>query len=417
MKLVKLSLAAAVAAGALAMSASAVPLEEAIKDVDLNGYARMRYTHDKKSYENDQGNYIKGENSSKWQFKSEVDFKAKVDDNFFGVVGVRFMDEDNGETFSSSNSQYHSDKNANDGDSDFDIAKAYLGYTIGGTTIAVGRQGIGSFFTDDMYGDGVKITSTDIEGLTITGFWMDSLENDGDISSLDWGRIDGKLTTDHNLYGIGFMGSYDPVSFQLWYNSLEDVADLFAAELALNFDISDDFNIGLKGQYAFSDLDKATYVYTNPRTGINTYTETSDADFWAVEANTGFFGVDLAAGYLKFEPDNKDSYSFVSFEDQGSFISPGEELLDYRSFAGKNHYWYVVAGYTIPDTGIRIGADYLDGKYMDQDAYEVVGRISYKYNEKLSFKTWYSHYKIKDITESDDNEKKDRIRFEAKYSF
>ena len=92
MKLVKLSLAAAVAAGALAMSASAVPLEEAIKNVDLNGYARMRYTHDKKSYENDQGNYIKGENSSKWQFKSEVDFKAKVDDNFFGVVGVRFMD-------------------------------------------------------------------------------------------------------------------------------------------------------------------------------------------------------------------------------------------------------------------------------------------------------------------------------------
>ena len=39
MKLFKLSLAAAVAAGALAMSASAVPLEEAIKDVDLNGYA------------------------------------------------------------------------------------------------------------------------------------------------------------------------------------------------------------------------------------------------------------------------------------------------------------------------------------------------------------------------------------------
>ena len=90
MKLVKLSLAAAVAAGALAMSASAVPLEEAIKDVDLNGYARMRYTHD----------HLKNEtNSNKgvWEFKSEVDFKAKIDDNFFGVVGVRFLDRDNGE--------------------------------------------------------------------------------------------------------------------------------------------------------------------------------------------------------------------------------------------------------------------------------------------------------------------------------
>ena len=406
MKLVKLSLAAAVAAGALAMSASAVPLEEAIKDVDLNGYARMRYTHD----------HLKNEtNSNKgvWEFKSEVDFKAKIDDNFFGVVGVRFLDRDNGESLSSSNSQYHGTQNPSDKDSDFDIAKAYLGYTIGGTTIAVGRQGIGSFFTDDMYGDGVKITSTDIEGLTISGFWMDSLENDSDISSIDsngaWmndiGRVGGKLTTDHNLYGIGFMGSYDPVSFQLWYNALEDVAQLFAAELALNFDISDDFNLGVKGQYAFSDFD-----------GDYKDAGASDADFWAAEANAGFFGVDLAAGYLKFEPDDKDKLSFVSFEDQGSFISPGEELLDYRTFSGKNHYWYVVAGYTIPDTGIRIGADYLDGKADGDNAYEVVGRISYKYNEKLSFKTWYSHYKIDDAAGGLD-EKKDRIRFEAKYSF
>lgn len=42
---------------------------------------------------------------------------------------------------------------------------------------------------------------------------------------------------------------------------------------------------------------------------------------------------------------------------------------------GENHYWYVVAGYTIPDTGIRIGADYLDGKADGDNAYEVVGRI------------------------------------------
>ena len=396
MKLVKLSLAAAVAAGALAMSASAVPLEEAIKDVDLNGYARMRYTHDHLKNKADS-------NKATWQFKSEVDFKAKIDDNFFGVIGVRFWDQDSGESHSTSTGHRGG---LNGGDNEFDVAKAYLGYTIGGTTIAVGRQGIGSFFTDDMYGDGVKITSTDIEGLTISGFWMDSLENDGDISSLDWGAaVDNKLTTDHNLYGIGFMGSYDPVSFQLWYNALEDVAQLFAAELALNFDISDDFNLGVKGQYAFSDFD-----------GDYKDAGASDADFWAAEANAGFFGVDLAAGYLKFEPDNKGDKSFVSFEDQGSFISPGEELLDYTNFTGENHYWYVVAGYTIPDTGIRIGADYLDGKAHGDDAYEVVGRISYKYNEKLSFKTWYSHYKIDDAAGGLD-EKKDRIRFEAKYSF
>ena len=408
MKLVKLSLAAAVAAGALAMSASAVPLEEAIKDVDLNGYARMRYTHNR---DKNAGNSSRGV----WEFKSEVDFKAKIDDNFFGVVGIRFMDQDSGESHSSSNSQYHGKQNRYEingkrveQDSDFDIAKAYLGYTVGGTVIAVGRQGVGSFFTDDMYGDGVKITSTDIEGLTLTGFWMDSLENDGDIGSLDWAGVGAmnKLTTDHNLYGVGIAGSYDPVAFQLWYNSLEDVADLFAAELALNFDISDDFSLGIKGQYAFSDFDGN---YKNA--GV-----ADDADFWAAEASMGLFGIDLAAGYLRFEPDNKGNDSFVSFEDQGSFISPGEQLLDYTNFTGENHYWYVVAGYTIPDTGIRIGADYLDGKDRGQDAYEAVGRISYKYNQKLSFKTWYSHSKI-DGAAGNPDQKNDRIRFDAKYSF
>ncbi|MBR2157405.1 MAG: major outer membrane protein, partial [Campylobacter sp.] len=39
MKLVKLSLAAAIAASTLVSSASAVALEEAIKDVDLSGMA------------------------------------------------------------------------------------------------------------------------------------------------------------------------------------------------------------------------------------------------------------------------------------------------------------------------------------------------------------------------------------------
>lgn len=402
MKLLKLSLAAAMAAGALATSASAIPLEEAIKDVDLNGYARMRYTHDHAKTKRDS-------NRGVWQFKSEADLKAKIDDNFFGVIGIRFMDEDHGESASSSNSQYHNNIGARrrDYDSDFDIAKAYLGYTVGGTTITVGRQGIGSFFTDDMYGDGIKITSNDIEGLTIAGFWMDSLENDGEISSLDWANVNNKLTTDHNLYGVGFMGSYDPISFQLWYNSVEDVADLFAAELALDFDISDNFSLGVKGQYGFSDFDG------DYKKAIGA----GDADFWAAEVNAGFFGVDLAAGYLKFEPDEKNNLSFVSFEDQGSFISPGQQLLDYASFQGENHYWYVVAGYTIPDTGVRIGADYLNGKFESKDAYEVVGRVSYKYNEKLSFKTWYSHYKVDDGISAGIDKKNDRIRFEAKYSF
>ncbi|WP_086233982.1 major outer membrane protein [Campylobacter devanensis] len=43
MKLVKLSLAAIVAAGALTSVANATLLKEAIKNVDVSGYARYRF--------------------------------------------------------------------------------------------------------------------------------------------------------------------------------------------------------------------------------------------------------------------------------------------------------------------------------------------------------------------------------------
>ena len=45
MKLTKISLAALVALGAFSSVASATPLEEAIKNVDLSGFARYRYTN------------------------------------------------------------------------------------------------------------------------------------------------------------------------------------------------------------------------------------------------------------------------------------------------------------------------------------------------------------------------------------
>ena len=46
MKLTKVSLAVLVALGAFSSVASATPLEEAIKNVDLSGFARYRYTND-----------------------------------------------------------------------------------------------------------------------------------------------------------------------------------------------------------------------------------------------------------------------------------------------------------------------------------------------------------------------------------
>lgn len=398
MKLLKLSLVAALAAGALATTASAVPLEEAIKDVDVSGFMRLRYTADDE--END--------SNAKWNIKSVIDFKAKVDDNFFAVAGVRYGN-DGGATefgYNSGNGNFGGGVYDNTADDQFDMYRAYIGYTVGNTTVQLGRQNVFSFFTDDMYGDGLFALNSDIQGLTLGALWMDALEQDGDISS----NIDaiqaltGKRVTDHDLYGVGAIGSYDPVSFQLWYAYLNDVVGLFAVELGANFDVNDDVTVGLKGQYGFANFD-------------NDFADTigvDDSDFFGFEASANIYFFDMSAGYVNYSADDDESVSLSSFEDSGSFIKAGEELVDYALYEGKNDYWFVTAGVTIPDTGVRIGADYVDGSFGedgDYDASEVVARIDYKYNEKLNFKTWYSY--IDQDSGDDDN----RFRFEAKYSF
>ena len=415
MKLVKLSLVAALAAGALATSASAMPLEEAIKGVDVSGMTRIRYTATSKKIDKEKvKKESKNEKShgSAWNFKAVMNVKTTIDDNFFNVVSIRYDGKDNGMSHSAADDQYK-----------FEANQFFLGATFGNTTIQLGRQTIGAFFTDDMYGDGIKVLNTDVEGLVLAALFMDSLENDDNIGSNENDDIfpkkvgdiindnTGKFVTDHNLYGVAAIGSYDPISFQLWYASLEDVTNLFALELAGDFAISDDVKLGLKGQYAFSDFDGKF------KTSLGN--KVHDGDFWAVEASSEFFGVDFSAGYLNFST-KEDKVSLNSFEDQGSFISPGEELLDYSFYSGKNKYYFITAGYNIPDSGVRLGVDWVDGskKYegTKTDRSEVVARVDYKYNEKLSFQSWYSHVdeKVKGTNSSD---KADKFRFQAKYSF
>jgi len=418
MKLVKLSLVAALAAGALATSASAMPLEEAIKGVDVSGMTKIKYTATSKKIDKEKAkkeNKDEKSHGSKWNFKAVMNVKTTIDDNFFNVVSIRYDADDNGMSHSAADDQYK-----------FEANQFFLGATFGNTTIQLGRQTIGAFFTDDMYGDGIKVLNTDVEGLVLAALFMDSLENDSDIGSNESEdftpgtkigekieQYTGKKVTDHNLYGVAAIGSYDPISFQLWYASLEDVTNLFALELAGDFTVSDDVKLGLKGQYAFSDFDGKF------KTAVLGGDTVDDGSFWAVEASSEFFGVDFSAGYIDFST-KENRVSLNSFEDQGSFISPGEELLDYSLYSGKNRYYFITAGYTIPDSDVRLGVDWVDGsnKFVETktDRSEVVARVDYKYNEKLSFQSWYSHVDEK-VKGADSSDKADKFRFQAKYSF
>ena len=431
MKLTKISLAALVALGAFSSIASATPLEEAIKNVDLSGFARYRYTNNKKT-----GEYsnTKTESGSKagHNFKMVTNFKAAIDDNFFGVIGLRYNATDNsGDNTQSDQGSKGIGTDKTDTTTGFGVHQFYLGYKIGGTTITAGKQEIGSYFTDDAIGTGVRVVNQDIEGLTLTALAFDAIEgddteSDGDLyaakdaNGKDINRV--KVYDFGNLYAAGIAGSYSPIDFQLWYASLTNLADLLAADVTANFAINDDISLGGRINYVNSTADASAKSHLSKSidasNGVANY---NDGNFYAGELTASLFGLDARLGYMGWKVQDKGVTSF-SFEDQGSLINVGELTLDHTWADGKANLIYATAGYTFDK--FTVGADYIKGHIKHAAApgengkekvEEITPRFAYAYSKKLTFSSYYA-FKTSKFADEGKN-KEDQFRFEAKYSF
>ena len=409
MKLTKVSLAALVALGAFSSVASATPLEEAIKNVDLSGFARYRYTND--FIKNSNQNSTVKNSGAGHAFRMQTAFKAAIDDNFFGVLNLRYdLTDDSGDKNAAG-----TDKTYTTGT--FGVYEMYLGYKAGNTTITAGKQLLGTFFDDkDVAGTGLKVINTDVPGLTLAAAAFDAVQSDG--TELD-GPLLKTLTgsisdAPGNIYYLGAAGSYDPVSFKAAIANVQEVATLYGADAGVSFNVTDDINLNLKGQFVHNDSD---------------HKDVADANFWAVQAGTKLFGAKLNAGYLDFDAKNKDNnkISFATLDANGELINPAKILNGvmsggkqyYNNIKGNNDYWFVTAGYDIDKFGF--GAGYTQGKgYSYALSKERAKRnewyldASYKYSKKLTFLSWYAAAKDKKDGASF---KQDRIRFEAKYSF
>ena len=410
MKLTKISLAALVALGAFSSVASATPLEEAIKNVDLSGFARYRYTHTHEYDKQQKDVYKKNGNGpvDGHGFRMITNFKAAIDDNFFGVVGLRYNATDG----SGDNAGAGTDKTNTTGT--FGVHQFYLGYKIGGTTITAGKQTIDSYFTDDAIGTGVRVVNEDIEGLTLTALAFDALEGNGESDGkLYDAAVTNKLDRYDvgNLYAAGIAGSFNPVSFQLWYGTLTNLADVLAADVSAKFDITNDFALGARLNYANSTADKEAKNIL----GYN------DGNFYAGELSTSLFGFDLAAGYIGWKSQDK-AISAFTFEDQGGLIDAGEDVFDWTHAEGRGNFFYATSAYTFDK--FTAGLDYVRGNIKTagvnsnndrkEKIEEFVPRFAYQYNKKLKFSSFYAFKTSKD---GSDKDKTDKFRFEAKYSF
>ncbi len=429
MKLTKISLAALVALGAFSSVASATPLEEAIKNVDLSGFARYRYTNNKRTgeYSNTktESGSLAGHN-----FKMVTNFKAAIDDNFFGVIGLRYNATDNsGDNTQDDQGSAGKGTDKTDTTTGFGVHQFYLGYKIGGTTITAGKQEIGSYFTDDAIGTGVRVVNEDIEGLTLTALAFDALEGDETESDGDLygaiGKDKDKGINEYdvgNLYAVGIAGSYSPIDFQLWYASLTNLADLLAADVTANFAINDDISLGGRINYVNSTVDVSAKSHLSKSIaaskGVANY---NDGNFYAGELTASLFGLDARLGYMGWKVQDKGVTSFA-FEDKGSLIDVGELTLDPTWADGKANLIYATAGYTFDK--FTVGADYIKGHIKHAAApgengkekvEEITPRFAYAYSKKLTFSSYYA-FKTSKFADEGKN-KEDQFRFEAKYSF
>ncbi|EOG9130376.1 major outer membrane protein [Campylobacter coli] len=425
MKLVKLSLVAALAAGAFSV-ANATPLEEAIKDIDVSGVLRYRYEtsnewSDINGVAQNEGSGISGKQDHK--YRAQLNFSGAIADNFKAFVQLDYNAKDGG---------YGANSVSNTKTS-LNVRQLYLTYTDENvaTSVILGKQQLNTIWTDNaidgLVGTGVKVVNNSIDGLTLAAFAIDSVNTDeqgdgvffknGNLT--DAGDNSPYLDWSQNIYGAAAIGSYEvfngQLNPQLWLAYMTDNAFLYALDVAYNTTIFDGVNWTLEGAYLGNSLDN-----------------TLDDHYAGDGANGNFFGLrgsvevngwDATLGGLYYG--KKDKVTVTVLEDQGNIGSllAGEEIFytngsKLNGDTGRNIFGFVKAGYTFNET-VRVGADFVYGGTKTEagnggDKLEAVARVDYKYSPKLNFSAFYSYVNVDKDTDSTHH---DAVRLQALYKF
>ncbi|EAI9601657.1 major outer membrane protein [Campylobacter coli] len=424
MKLVKLSLVAALAAGAFSV-ANATPLEEAIKDIDVSGVLRYRYEtsnewSDINGVAQNQGSGISGKQDHK--YRAQLNFSGAIADNFKAFVQLDYNAQDGG--YGANNgSTTRSYEAANS--STLNVRQLYLTYTNENvaTSVILGKQQLNTIWTDNaidgLVGTGIKVVNNSIDGLTLAAFAVDSYNSDeqrGDLGTVSNSKNLTVLNFNENLYGAAAIGSYEvfngQLNPQLWLAYMTDNAFFYAVDAAYNTTIFDGVNWTLEGAYLGNSLDNELKDLGN-----------GNGNFFALNGSIEVNGWDATLGGLYYG--KKDKTTVTVIEDQGNLGSllAGEEIFytngsKLNGDTGRNIFGYVKAGYTFNET-VRVGADFVYGgtkteNHSGGDKLEAVARVDYKYSPKLNFSAFYSYVNVDKDTDSTHH---DAVRLQALYKF
>lgn len=473
MKILKLSLVASLALGALSTASFAQPLEEAIKGIDVSGYLRYRYNDDR--YDNQKNvEGVKGGNATH-RWKAVADFRTPVVDNVAFNLGILYNNEsqnvNHGKGIPSTNTDgttttipFLGNGLGAGKDSSFGVRNFYAVVTPDSTatTIIAGKQVLNTPVTnanDDDRGTGIMVLNSDIPNLTLGVAVFDSWSTN-DAALLN-GITGSGYAVDKMLYAIAAIYNNDTsignIGAQVWGFHIDDAVDsLIFSELSWKGSL---FNVKL--QYAFSkladdsDVFGTLYGFVSNESGANVANIATDNDVLIAEVGVNLrkdysMPFDAKLGYIT----NFQDGTAVSLEDEGYYAKAGkiwwQNSATGFSFSalpasGMTQYgynktadvdvFYGALNFGFLEDRFKIGLEGVFGKNNIETPVvnatniqnkikfrEIAPTFSWKHNKNLTFSGYYAMLTTEvDAKDADGvnkpDEDRNRLRLEARYNF
>lgn len=430
MKLAKISLAAAVALGALSTASFAQPLEEAIKGVDVSGYLRYRYDDDR--YSDRMNKEGASASVAKHKYRALANFKTPVMNNVAMNVGVLYINE-NATTNKGGAGASSVDTGVGLGagsDGEFGVNTFFATITPDNTktTIMVGKQLADTPVTsagDFDRGTGILAVNSDVPNWTFVAGAFDTYA----ISDKFGYGNDGSFS--EAMYLAAAIAKYGNFGAQAWFFSSPDIVDsLYYLNATYKMNV-DKVALGFKGEYVASKLaTDAKQAYAGWASNNNLY---------KLEADVALKPVKWTLGYLG---NSEDNY-LVALDDSAKIITTGtmgmiwwmnkatgvsigafknggvmKNEKDELSVLYTNLAWDALSNVKLALTYVKGEAEKTDAskKKVKREFQEITPMVSYKHSKNLSLSAFYAMLET-EKTGMKDDEKRNRFRFQALYRF
>ncbi len=333
MKIAKLSLVAAVAVAGIT-SASASSLEQAIKNVDVTGKVRYRYTQQKTD---------KQAHTETNRYDADAKFTIPVNDVIKANVkfAIQGIDLD-----------ARKDSKAANGNPGVETKEAYFTFEKGGYTVTAGKQGLPGPLTDGLNGTAVVAMATPLKSVpvTVAGAYM----NGHNIGGQD-------------IYAVAALGSFQGVSAQAWLGEVRGLAQAYSVSAE-----------GTVGPVSLG------LGYAGKKTDTK-----ADGDKFStlkVTAGAKVSMFDVHAGYAKA---GKDGTGELANGNDAKVNDFGGQQVDITGFADGN-VWNVGASVS-PLAGVTVGLDYYAGKAGDVEGKETLFTAAYSMSKNFKVSGFYSN--------------------------